>query len=125
MPRWSSRSPGCATAGKRVFLILQPPSGNLFDPRSMITGSRFGEMKPRTDMEPFRVARFYSDNAAPRNRLLQIAQATGAVAIDPVDTICKDGICPTVTPRANRSTPIRSTCGRSMCAARCAISTRR
>jgi peptidoglycan/LPS O-acetylase OafA/YrhL len=84
-------------AGKRVFLILQPPSGNLFDPRSMITGSRFGEMKPRTGMEPFRVSRFYSDNAAPRNRLLQIAQATGAVAIDPVDTICKDGVCPTVT----------------------------
>ncbi|MGJ7917722.1 acyltransferase family protein [Massilia sp. LXY-6] len=84
-------------AGKRVFLILQPPSGNLFDPRSMITGSRFGQMKPRTDMEPFRVERFYNDNAEPRNRLLRIAQATGATAIDPVDTICKDGICPTMT----------------------------
>jgi hypothetical protein len=83
-------------AGKRVYLILQPPSGNLFDPRSMITGSRFDEMKPRTDMEPFLVARFYSDNAEPRQRLLQIAQATGAIPIDPVDTICKDGICPTV-----------------------------
>jgi len=83
-------------AGKRVYLILQPPSGNLFDPRSMITGSRFGEMKPRTDMEPFRVDRFYKDNAAPRQRLLQIARATGAIPIDPVDTICKDGICPTV-----------------------------
>jgi peptidoglycan/LPS O-acetylase OafA/YrhL len=83
-------------AGKRVFLVLQPPSGNLFDPRSMITGSRFGEMKPRTGMEAFRVDRFYSDNAEPRKRLLQIAQATGAIPIDPVDTICKDGICPTV-----------------------------
>jgi hypothetical protein len=83
-------------AGKRVYLILQPPSGDLFDPRSMITGSRFREMKPRTDLEPFRVARFYSDNAAPRQRLLQIAQATGALPIDPVDTICKNGICPTV-----------------------------
>jgi peptidoglycan/LPS O-acetylase OafA/YrhL len=83
-------------AGKRVFLVLQPPSGNLFDPRSMITGSRFGEMKPRTGMEAFRVDRFYSDNAEPRKRLLRIAQATGAIPIDPVDTICKDGICPTV-----------------------------
>jgi hypothetical protein len=83
-------------AGKRVFLVLQPPSGNLFDPRSMISGSRFGEMKPRTDMEAFHVDRFYSDNAEPRKRLLQIAQATGTVPIDPVDTICKDGICPTV-----------------------------
>jgi hypothetical protein len=83
-------------AGKRVFLVLQPPSGNLFDPRSMISGSRFSEMKPRTDMEAFRVDRFYRDNAEPRKRLLQIAQATGAVPVDPVDTICKDGICPTV-----------------------------
>jgi peptidoglycan/LPS O-acetylase OafA/YrhL len=83
-------------AGKRVWLILQPPSGNLFDPRSMITGSRFDEMKPRTGMEPFTVERFYRDNAEPRQRLLQIAQATGATPIDPVDTICRDGICPTV-----------------------------
>ncbi len=83
-------------AGKRVYLILQPPSGNLFDPRSMISGSRFGEMKPRTDMEPYRVDRFYSDNAEPRRRLLRIAQATGAVPIDPVDSICRNGICPTV-----------------------------
>jgi peptidoglycan/LPS O-acetylase OafA/YrhL len=86
-----------AGAGKRVYLILQPPSGNLFDPRSMITGSRFGEMKPRTGMEAFSVARFYSDNAEPRRRLLQIARETGATPIDPVDTICKDGVCPTVT----------------------------
>jgi len=83
-------------AGKRVYLILQPPSGDLFDPRSMITGSRFGEMKPRTGMAPFRVDRFYSDNAEPRNRLLQIAEDTGAIPIDPVDTICRNGICPTV-----------------------------
>jgi hypothetical protein len=83
-------------AGKRVYLILQPPSGNLFDPRSMITGSRFGEMKPRTGMEPYRVDRFYSDNAEPRRRLLEIARETGATPIDPVDTVCRNGICPTV-----------------------------
>jgi peptidoglycan/LPS O-acetylase OafA/YrhL len=83
--------------GKRVFLILQPPSGNLFDPHSMITGSRFDEMKPRTNMEAFSVARFRSDNAEPRKRLLEIARATGAIPIDPVDYICKDGVCPVVT----------------------------
>lgn len=83
-------------AGKRVYLVLQPPAGNEFDPRSMITGSRFGEMRPRTDLAAYRVDRFYSDNAVPRRRLLQIAQDTGTVAIDPVETICKDGICPTV-----------------------------
>ncbi len=35
-------------------------------------------------MEAYRVDRFYSDNAVPRRRLLQIAQATGTAAIDPV-----------------------------------------
>jgi len=82
--------------GKRVFLILQPPSGNLFDPRSMISGSRFGEMKPRTGMEAFRVDRFRSTNAAPRSRLLEIARRTGSIAVDPVDYLCKAGICPVV-----------------------------
>lgn len=85
------------SAGKLVFLILQPPAGKVFDPRSMITGSRFGEMRRRTDMEAFRVDRFYSANAEARKRLLQIARTTGAIPIDPVDTICKDGICPAVT----------------------------
>jgi peptidoglycan/LPS O-acetylase OafA/YrhL len=83
--------------GKRVFLILQPPSGNLFDPRSMISGSRFHEMKPRTDLEAFSVARFRSENAEARKRLLTIARATGAIAVDPVDYLCKDGTCPAVT----------------------------
>jgi hypothetical protein len=83
--------------GKRVFIILQPPSGNLFDPRSMITGSRFGEMKPRTGMEPFSVARFRSENAEARNRLLEIARATGAIPVDPVDYLCKGGTCPALT----------------------------
>jgi peptidoglycan/LPS O-acetylase OafA/YrhL len=83
--------------GKRVFIILQPPSGNLFDPRSMITGSRFGEMKPRTGMAPFSVARFRSENAEARNRLLEIAHATGAIPVDPVDYLCKGGTCPALT----------------------------
>jgi hypothetical protein len=82
--------------GKRVFLILQPPTGDLFDPRSMITGSRFGEMKPRTGMEPFRVDEFRQNNSEPRTRLMDIARATGAIVVDPVDYICKNNICPVV-----------------------------
>jgi hypothetical protein len=83
--------------GKRVFIILQPPSGNLFDPRSMISGSRFAGMRPRTGMPAFSVARFRSENAEPRSRLLAIARATGAIPVDPVDYLCKGGTCPAVT----------------------------
>jgi peptidoglycan/LPS O-acetylase OafA/YrhL len=78
---------------KRVFLILQPPSGDLFDPRSMITGSRFGEMKPRTVMESFRIDTFHRRYSAQRDRLLGIARLTGALVVDPVDTICANGTC--------------------------------
>jgi peptidoglycan/LPS O-acetylase OafA/YrhL len=80
--------------GKRVYLILQPPTGDLFDPRMMITGSRFGEMKPRTDMEPFLVDTFRQNNAQPRARLSDIARQTGALVVDPVDYICTKGVCP-------------------------------
>jgi peptidoglycan/LPS O-acetylase OafA/YrhL len=78
---------------KRVFLILQPPSGDLFDPRSMITGSRFGEMKPRTGLESFRIDTFHQRYSEQRARLLEIARLTGAVAVDPVDYICAKGTC--------------------------------
>jgi peptidoglycan/LPS O-acetylase OafA/YrhL len=80
--------------GKRVYLILQPPTGNLFDPRSMITGSRFDQMHPRTNMPPFLVSEFRQTNVAPMSRLTAIARATGAILIDPVDHLCTNGVCP-------------------------------
>jgi peptidoglycan/LPS O-acetylase OafA/YrhL len=82
--------------GKRVYLILQPPTGDLFDPRSMITGSRFGEMRPRTDVPPVRVAELREVNWEPRSRLIGIARRHGAAVVDPVDFICRNGICPVV-----------------------------
>lgn len=83
--------------GKRVYLVLQPPTGDKFDPRSMITGSRFNEMMPRTDMPPFLVNEFREVNAEPIARLKEIARQTGTIVVDPVDYLCKDGKCPVLS----------------------------
>lgn len=83
--------------GKRVFIILQPPTGDAFDPRSMIAGSRFGEVRPRSDMPPYRVDRFLQDNSEPRARIAAIARQTGAIVVDPVDHLCRNGTCPVLS----------------------------
>jgi hypothetical protein len=84
--------------GKRVFLVQQPPSGGLFDPRSMITGSRFGELKPRANFDPMRVDEFRQFHGEPRARVTALARATGVTLIDPVDYLCKNGVCPVLNP---------------------------
>jgi peptidoglycan/LPS O-acetylase OafA/YrhL len=84
--------------GKRVFLVQQPPSGDLFDPRSMITGSRFGELRPRANFDPMRVDEFRQFHGEPRARVAALARATGATLIDPVDHLCANGVCPVLNP---------------------------
>jgi peptidoglycan/LPS O-acetylase OafA/YrhL len=85
--------------GKRVFLVQQPPSGELFDPRSMITGSRFGELRPRANFDPMRVDEFRQFHGEPRARVTALARATGATLVDPVDYLCKNGVCPVLNPK--------------------------
>nr|WP_308495452.1 acyltransferase family protein [Duganella flavida] len=80
--------------GKRLFLVLQPPSGNAYDPRNMYAGSRFDSIHPRAVIPELDYARYLRDNAAVRTRLQQIAARTGAQVIDPGATLCHDGVCP-------------------------------
>jgi peptidoglycan/LPS O-acetylase OafA/YrhL len=84
--------------GKRVFLLLQPPMGPAFDPRNMITGSRLASIRPLPKIEPVRLDRFLADNAAPHDRLVRIAQETGAELIDPTRFLCTDNLCPVLGP---------------------------
>lgn len=80
--------------GKRVYLIMQPPGGEPFDPRNMYEGSRFGAIYPREKIDPFSLDKFNRANAAPRERLLAIAQATGTLVIEPGKFLCREGLCP-------------------------------
>lgn len=80
--------------GKQVFIVLQPPAGDAFDPRSMYTGSRFGSIRPAAQIGPVSRQAFEQENAQPRAHLKAIAQATGAQLIEPLDSLCRAGLCP-------------------------------
>ncbi|RSZ55584.1 acyltransferase [Massilia atriviolacea] len=80
--------------GKRVFLVLQPPAGAAYDPQSMYTGSRFGAIAPLPEVPAFDLADFRRRNAAPLARLSAIAAGTGAIVIEPAQSMCKDNLCP-------------------------------
>ena len=80
--------------GKKVFLVLQPPAGAPLDPQSMYTGSRLGGIYPVQHIAPFDLNGYFARHAQARQRLLEIARATGATAIEPADTLCSDGKCP-------------------------------
>ncbi|MDB5756566.1 MAG: acyltransferase [Massilia sp.] len=80
--------------GKRVFLLLQPPMGAPFDPRNMVSGSRFGSVRPLAHIAPVRLDQFMEDNSVPRARLTSIAHATGVELIDPTTFLCMANICP-------------------------------
>jgi hypothetical protein len=68
--------------------------GPAFDPRNMITGSRFASIRPLAHIEPVRLDRFLAENAAVHDRLTAIARATGVELIDPTAFLCQRNICP-------------------------------
>jgi peptidoglycan/LPS O-acetylase OafA/YrhL len=78
-------------AGKKVYLVLNIPVGEGFEPKSMISGSRLGTLTvPRVDP---RVTLTASQKHI-HDRLQQIAVASGAIVIDPMSTLCDaDGAC--------------------------------
>ncbi|MCE5244272.1 MAG: acyltransferase family protein [Syntrophobacteraceae bacterium] len=83
--------------GKKVFLVLQIPMSEAFDPRHMIKRRLNG---PGFEVEVRRVSR--EEVVKPSEkviaRLKDIAERTGAIAIDPVDWLCDGTDCPAMTP---------------------------
>ena len=79
--------------GKRVFLLLQPPGGAAFDPRSMVTGSRLTGLHPVAPLPQFDLKDSVRRNGPIRAHLQGIAARTGAIVIDPADTLCRGGMC--------------------------------
>jgi peptidoglycan/LPS O-acetylase OafA/YrhL len=84
-------------AHKRVYIVLDIPIGLGFDPHQMIV---------RTLTPPgLRVVVSLPERAAISqlvtpigSRLRQLAQATGASVIDPLESLCDASTCPAVTP---------------------------
>jgi len=80
--------------GKRVFVVLQPPTGPAFDPRNMYTGSRFASLRPLASIAPVALDTFLAANAEARQRMIAVAHEAQATAIDPTTSVCSHGACP-------------------------------
>lgn len=82
---------------KQVYIVLNPPQGEKFAPQSMLDGSRWTLLRRRQAVPAADIAEFVQQTAPIRARLIAIASRHGAKIIDPVQTLCKGTICPTVS----------------------------
>lgn len=80
--------------GRHVYLILPIPRAEAFDPFHMVTRSirDFGFKIIETQVARGRIS---ADLQPITSRLRSIAHSTGAMAIDPVDYLCPQTLCPT------------------------------
>jgi len=80
------------SAHKKVFLVLDIPSGPMFDPAHFLRGSRLGHLEYAPPRERVQI-----ENAAAveelRKRLRRLGEASGAMVIDPMDTLCRADGC--------------------------------
>ncbi|WP_225780884.1 acyltransferase family protein [Xenophilus sp. Marseille-Q4582] len=78
-------------AGKKTFLLLNIPVGEAFEPRSRLSGERWGHM---TAAPVSMHAPLPASQKALHERLARIAQANGARVLDPLPTLCTpEGQC--------------------------------
>lgn len=79
---------------KKVFFVLDNPSGQQFEPRNFFAGSRLSALT----VKPFQAqVALAGDQAALRARLAQVAATAGAAVIDPAAHLCPGGHCRVVT----------------------------
>ncbi len=90
-----------AALNKRVLLILNTPSHPLFDPKSMLRRSWYGEVSIETPT----VLRSAVEQASGslQKELNAMSNLAGVEGISPLDFLCSDNECPVVTPEG---TPI-------------------
>jgi peptidoglycan/LPS O-acetylase OafA/YrhL len=89
------------TKGRRVYLILPIPNGDVFAPSRLVTRSfRTPGFSLIRQIQRVEVDRSVKESA---ETISGVARATGAIAIDPIQYICPDGDCPTL---ANDGLPI-------------------
>ena len=77
--------------GKKVTLVLMIPTGQQLDPKSNFT-RRFSGIKTR-DQGVLTKEEFLRENGAVLREIATLAKDNGAEVIDPMDYLCKNGIC--------------------------------
>ena len=83
-------------AGKRVFVLLETPSGNVYDPQSIMpTGWRRLLARPKIPESPTRsqMEKFVGKTS---EKIRNAAERAGARVITPMDYLCDNDICPIV-----------------------------
>jgi peptidoglycan/LPS O-acetylase OafA/YrhL len=83
-------------AGKRVFVLLETPSGNVYDPEaSMPTGWRRLLARPKVPESPTRanMDRFVGKTD---EKVRGAAELAGARVINPMDYLCDKVVCPII-----------------------------
>ena len=81
-------------SGKRVFVLLETPSGNTYNPTKMLpTGWHRLLAQPKNSASP---TRSQIDNFAGKfsDKIQRLAEAAGARVIKPVDYLCNRDVCP-------------------------------
>jgi hypothetical protein len=92
-------------SGKRVVVVLAPPSGENLDPHRMLTRTFLGGQTCR--VVPLTAEFFRATYGGPIAEVSAVAAANGADVIDPMQFLCHDGICIAM----NDDGPIRSDVG--------------
>jgi peptidoglycan/LPS O-acetylase OafA/YrhL len=85
-------------SGKSVFLVLNIPMGPAMNPKNLVKRSvsslGFSIQTGGMVMSDLLGTHNYGDI---RQRLLALARQSGAIAIDPLDHLCFEGVCPSMT----------------------------
>ena len=77
--------------GKKVFLILTIPTGNVLDPRNMLTRTFLGPKE--LSLGVLKKEAFIKENGALLDAMESIGLKNGAEVINPINYLCTNGIC--------------------------------
>ena len=82
-------------ARKKVFLVMNIPTGTELAPSSMFAGSRITQIVPKpVSAIRFDFARFDAEFSEINRILADVAYKSGATLIDPINTLCPHQVCP-------------------------------
>ena len=81
--------------GKKVYIILTMPTGKELSPDNMYEGSRLGRLKAKEYRDVFfSLKAFHSMVDTSHLKLKELGAEIGGIIIDPMDTLCVDGVVP-------------------------------
>lgn len=80
--------------GKTVYLILNMPQGKAVDPKSILDRGLF---ETKIHNQPIELDHMLESNFRIQQFVADAAAHAGAIVINPMDSMCQDGLCPVVT----------------------------